>query len=137
MNTIIKYFLLIIVVAGLSAWVTARMVPREALVVTDDTAVQAPSVPVDPYVGWSEIILGNVISLHIPPTCRTAVDSTLMFCDEPGNETPLPVMAISSNGGKVSLRRWENLVWSQWDAVIGSLKIKSPLDRSVEIIIDK
>lgn len=46
-------------------------------------------------------------------------------------------MRISSDGMQVNISRWEDLEWDQWDKVIASLRVLAPLDRAVQINIQK
>lgn len=94
-------------------------------------------VGVDPYEGWKTISPGNVISLRIPANCHGDPGAGTMYivCPETEGNQPTPDMVISSDGQTVNIRRWENQEWNEWDKVIASLHVLSPLDRNVSINI--
>jgi hypothetical protein len=100
----------------------------------------APVIPAeDPYEGWGTIMPGGVISLRIPPGCMgdPGAGSTYIVCPTPTDDTPTPGMRVSSDGIQVNIRRWEDLEWEHWDKVVASLKVLAPLDRDIQINIQK
>jgi hypothetical protein len=102
--------------------------------------VQVPAVtPVDPYEGWGTIMPGGVVSLRIPPGCYgdPGAGNIYVVCPTPGNDTPTPDMHLSSDGIQVNISRWENQDWDQWDKVVASLRVLVPLDRKIQINIEK
>ena len=46
-------------------------------------------------------------------------------------------MQVSSDGQQVNIRHWEDLAWDQWDKVVASLKVITPLTHEIQINIEK
>jgi hypothetical protein len=88
---------------------------------------------------WKTITIGGVLSVQIPPHCNASAGagSTHITCPTPDNETPIPEFYFSSDGTQVNMRRWEGLSSEYWDATVASLKILTPLNRAIQINIDK
>ena len=102
-------------------------------------APQPAPEPEDPYAGWGTIQPGGVISMRIPPGCKgdPGAGNIYVVCPTPGNDTPTPDMHVSSDGLQVNIRRWEGMEWEHWDKVIASIRVLAPLDRDVQINIDR
>ena len=93
----------------------------------------------DPYEGWSTVTPGGVVSLRIPPGCigDPGAGNLYIACQEPGDDTPTSRMHISSDGIQVNIRRGEDTAWDQWDTVIQSLEIVTPLNRDIQVNIQR
>ena len=138
---IIKYLVLVIFVAALSVAGTyyfskTALAPAPAI---EPTSPAAPSPSTDLYQNWTTISPGGVVDLKIPPGCKTegAAGSNYISCPTKDTPAPLPVMVISSDGMQVNIRRYQNHSWEYWDRVISTLLIKTPLNRAIQISIEK
>ena len=94
-----------------------------------------PSASADPYEGWGTLTPGGVITLRIPPGCHgdPGAGNIYVVCPTPGNDTPTPDMHISSDGIQVNIRRWEDQAWDQWDMVINSIRVLTPMSHDIQI----
>lgn len=118
-----------------TARVLGQPAPRSSVAPVPASAPQSA----DPYAGWNEIEPGGVVSLRIPPGCKgdPGAGNIYVVCPTPGNDTPTPDMHISSDGIQVNIKRWEDQAWPEWNKVIASLKVLEPLDRDIQINIQK
>lgn len=91
------------------------------------------------YKNWKTINIGGVVNFQIPPQCSTdaGAGSTYVTCPTPDNATPTPEFVFSSDGIQVNVRRWENLSSPYWNDVVASLRVVTPLNRAIQINIDK
>lgn len=139
----VRIFFALVLLAGLGAGCApAPIAPVPADVTPQPAAIPpAPEAapPVDPYEGWGTIQPGGVVSLRIPPGCHgdPGAGNIYVICPTPGNDTPTPDMHVSSDGMQVNIRRWEDMEWEHWDKVVASLRVLAPLDREVQINIQK
>jgi len=85
------------------------------------------------------ISIGGIATVQIPAHCNGegAAGSHQITCPTPDNETPIPELIISSDGNQINIRRWENLESPYWNDIISSLRIITPLDRPIQINVDK
>ncbi len=85
------------------------------------------------------VVIGGVVTVEIPKNCTTegAAGSTYISCPTADNPTPTPEMVISSDGKQVNVKRWEGLESPIWNDVVKSLKITTPLDRAIQINVEK
>ncbi len=88
---------------------------------------------------WKTVNIGGVVSFQIPPNCNAepGAGSTYVTCPTPGNETPTPEFVFSSDGIQVNVKRWEEMESPYWNEMLASLKIIQPLNRKIQINIDK
>lgn len=99
----------------------------------------APTPTQQTYKNWKNINIGGVVNFQIPPNCNAdaGAGSTYISCPTPDNTTPTPEFVFSSDGIQVNMKRWENLSSPYWDDVVASLRVASPLNRAIQINIDK
>lgn len=102
-------------------------------------APQLESAAADPYEGWGEIQPGGIVSLRIPPGCYgdPGAGSIYVICPTAEQPEPIPEFVASSDGIQVNIRRWEGLEVAHWDEIIASIRVLAPLDRAVQINIEK
>ena len=138
-----RTFFALVLLIGLGAGCTPAPIAPVPADVTPQPAAPAPTPetapPADPYEGWGTIQPGGVVSLRIPPGCHgdPGAGNVYVVCPTPGNDTPTPDMHVSSDGMQVNIRRWEDMDWEYWDKVVASLRVLAPLDREVQINIQK
>lgn len=89
--------------------------------------------------GSKTVTVGGVVTFQIPSTCNAspAAGSIYITCPTPDNETPIPEFVFSSDGTQINMKRWEGLNSPYWDDVVASLRILTPLNRAIQINIDK
>lgn len=133
----VRLFAALVLLVGLGAGCVSAPVSGQLPVAPAPEPETAP--PVDPYEGWGTIQPGGVVSLRIPPGCHgdPGAGNIYVVCPTPGNDTPTPDMHVSSDGMQVNIRRWEDMDWEHWDKVVASLRVLAPLDREVQINIQK
>ncbi|GEM_PF-5812073 len=133
MRKFVIVLVLILIVAGLSSWMTVKVVRRFAPTPQPPLVVEK-----DPYDGWLTVSAGEIISLRLPPNCATDSGAGSMYvaCGDT-DQTRVHTMTMSSDGQILHIRRGAYKNWPAWDAVMGSMRIKSPLNRSVTISLDE
>ena len=91
------------------------------------------------YKDWQTVNVGGVVSFQIPPNCHAepGAGSTYVTCPTAGNETPTPEFVFSSDGIQVNMKRWEDMESPYWKDVLASMKVIQPLNRKIQINIDK
>lgn len=106
---------------------------------TSETSNDRKTEITDPYAAWTTIYPGNVISLKIPPGCvgDPGAGSIYVVCATPDGSDPLPSMVTSSDGVIVNIRRYEGAAWKDWDKVIASIAINTPVREGFRLTIEK
>ena len=118
--------------------VVKRIAPFVAVILLGaGCSVAAPATPSegDAYEGWGTIQPGGVISLRIPPGCTgdPGAGSIFVICE--GGD--IPEFVASSDGMQVNIRRWEDMEVKEWDKILASMRLLTPLNRAVQINIDE
>lgn len=135
---VFKQILLILVVALISVYGTYLYINKQAAAVPAAPKEPDPIVKVDEMANWMTISPGGVIEMKIPKGCASegAAGSTYVSCSENGG-APVSSAVISSDGMTVNIRKGENTAWQNWDKFLSSLKVITPLSRSIEISIEQ
>jgi hypothetical protein len=91
------------------------------------------------YKDWQTVNIGGVVSFQIPPNCHAepGAGSTYVTCPTADNETPTPEFVFSSDGVQVNMKRWEDMESPYWKDVLASMKVIQPLNRNIQINIQK
>jgi hypothetical protein len=91
------------------------------------------------YKDWKTIRVGEIVSFLIPPNCSgdPGAGSVYINCPTAGDNSPTPEFVFSSDGIQVNVRRWENKQSPYWNDMLASMKIIQPLNRTIQINIDK
>lgn len=81
---------------------------------------------------------GGVITLDIPSECIIdgAAGSGFVTCPTKENPTPIPDMVVTTDGFIVDIKKWEGRDTDFYQKVISTLKVKTPLNRSIKISIE-
>ncbi len=101
-------------------------------------AANVAPVQTDPYEGWGTIEPGSVVSLRIPPGCSgdPGAGSIYVICPTADNPQPTPEFVTSSDGIVVNIRTWEGQPPADWDKIIDSLRVLTPVDHDIEIHVE-
>lgn len=88
---------------------------------------------------WKTITIGGVVNFQIPPNCSPdpGAGSTYIICPTTDNKNPDAEFVFSSDGIQVNMRRWKNKQSPYWNDVLASMKVIQPLDRTIQINIEK